>query len=189
MKTLFEKIFGVEPYKDIRTAKDDDKYLMYYKPLYRHKIAAIAKSNVKQIKDQELLAKIVTDTETAKGVSDLALSKITNKQVIINALRFWTRVPTEKFEKKLDELLIAEIVATCDPVSLAEFARTEGPYTGTNPVRFAAVDRINDLATLESIALDVSMRYIPVREHAAERITLLGGKRPEKLTHWTELIK
>jgi len=189
MKTIFEKIFGVEPYKDIRTKKDYNKYFLNYKPLFRHPNAVIAKNNINKIKDQVLLMQIANDGNTAKGVPDLALSKITDKQVIMDALRFFLNPSKEKFEKKLDELLIAEIAATSNPTRLAEFARTEGPYSGSNTVRFAAVDRINDLTILESIALDVSMKYTPVRVHAADRIALLGGKRPEKLTHWTELIK
>lgn len=187
MTTLFERIFRVEPYKDIRTGKEYSKFFLNYRPLFRHKIAWIARSNVKKINDQELLAHIVNDSEVAKGVADLALSRITDKQVVIDTLHKNCR--REKFEQKLDELLIAEITAISDPARLAENARTEGPYSGTNAVRFAAVDRINDLATLESIALDVSMTYTPVREHAADRIALLGGKRPDRLTHWTELVK
>ncbi len=187
MTTVFEKVFGVEPYKNIRTYAEYSKFSLDYKPLFRHKIAWIARSSVKKIKDQDLLAHIVNDSEVAKGVADLALSRINDKQVVIDTLRKNCR--REKFEQKLEALLIAEVAATNDPARLAEIARTEGPYTGTNAVRFAAVDRINDLATLEAIALDVSMRYTPVRERAADRMALLGGKRADKLTHWTELVK
>jgi len=192
MTTLFEKIFRVMPYKDIRTYANYSKLFLDYKPLFNHTNARIAKYNVKKINDQELLVHIANDGNTARGVADLALQRIIDKQVIINALRFWhTQNSTlkTKFEKKLDDLLIVEVASTSDPLHLAEIARTEGPNSGSNIVRFAAVDSINDLATLESIALDVNMRYTPVREHAADRITLLGGKRPEKLIHWTELIK
>ena len=172
------KLFGFLQYKDVRTYRDYQDLPSGRRPMWQNPSESAALRNVKHITEQELLCHIAQDTNCAKPVRESALSRITSKDTLVGALRFWhLRMPElhDKFLQRLDEVLMDEIARITDAARLAEIARSEAPFSGSNAVRFAAVDRIDDLQVLKTISADRSMAYTPVRVHADERIKLLQG--------------
>lgn len=179
-----------DPYKDIRTYSEYSKYFLDYTPLYRHKNVKKALNNVYKITDQMLLQTIASDSETALKVRDLALSRITDRNIIARwMMRSSITMSDEKISGRLNEIILNEIKQTDNDDRLAEIACAEGMDCGTNEVRFAAIDKITSIEILTQIAENTSLRYTPVRTRANERIEDLGGTKLKKLTHWTELLK
>jgi hypothetical protein len=170
------KLFDFFLYKEVRTYPeyldlDTDK-----RPMWQNKSESAALRSVEKINDQELLSHIAQDSNCAAKVRECALGRINSAPTLSGALRNWhLRWPElhEKFLQRLDEVLMDEVAYTTNVDTLVEMARSEGPFSGSNAVRFAAVDRIDDLEVLEAISADQSIAYTPVRVHADERIKML----------------
>lgn len=165
-----------DPYKDIRTYQEYLNYFFNYTPLYRHKNVKRALNNVYKIKDQELLYTIARDTEPATKVRDLALSRITDRNIIARWLMSTSiNMCNEKISGRLDQIILDEIKQTDNNERLAEIACAEGMKNGTNAVRFAAIDKITSIEILTQISENKNLSYTPVRIRADERIETLNG--------------
>lgn len=121
-----------------------------------------------------MLYTIARDTEPATKVRDLALSRITDRDIIARWLMSTSiNMCNEKISGRLDQIILDEIKQTDNNERLAEIACAEGMKNGTNAVRFAAIDKITSIEILTQISENKNLSYTPVRIRADERIEAL----------------